>query len=206
MANSPSGLCLGASFERPLRLEDGRDLCMRWIRPTDAPLLQEGFSRLSMESRLMRFFAPLHTLSEEAARYLSHVDGVDHAALIVVSRAGKGAAGGPERAFGVARYIRSAADPRSAELAVTVTDDAQGCGLGRGLLEILAVAAREGGIDTFEASVLYGNLRVHALLKRFGAVHRRRDGEVQEYAVDAAAFVARRSVAGPGRHAARPAH
>ena len=117
----------------------------------------------------------------------------------------KGPAGGAERAFGVARYIQSAADPRSAELAVTVTDDAQGCGLGRRLLEILSVAARERGIDTFEASVLYGNLRVHALLQRFGAVNRRRDGEVQEYAVDAAAFVARRSVAGPRHHAARAA-
>jgi GNAT superfamily N-acetyltransferase len=178
---------------------------MRWIRPTDALLLQEGFSRLSMESRLMRFFAPLHTLSEDAARYLSHVDGVDHAALIAVSRSGSGPAVGPERAFGVARYIRSTADPRSAELAVTVTDDAQGHGLGRRLLETLAVAARERGVDTFEASVLHCNRRVHALLQRFGAVHRRGDGQVQEYRVDAVAL-ARRNVAGLGRRAARPAH
>jgi GNAT superfamily N-acetyltransferase len=136
----------------------------------------------------MRFFAPLHTLSEDAARYLSHVDGVDHVALIAVSGSGKGPAAGPERAFGVARYIRSAADPRSAELAVTVTDDAQGYGLGHCLLETLAVAARERGVQIFQASVLYGNLRVHALLQRFGAVHRRRDGEVQEYTVEAVAF------------------
>ena len=179
---------LGPSFDQPVSLEDGSVLHLRWIRPADAPLLRDTFSRLSMRSRMMRFFVPLHTLSDDSVRYLTEVDGVHHAALLALSI--PGGAVPEERSFGVARFIRSAADPKSAEAAVAVTDDAQGHGLGRRLIETLAIAARERGVETFEANVLWSNARVHAFLQRRGAVRRRREGEFVEYGIDTAALAA----------------
>jgi GNAT superfamily N-acetyltransferase len=182
MRTSASALCLGTSFEQAVRLEDGRDVRLRWIRPADADVLREGFARLSMESRLMRFFAPLHALSDETLRYLTEVDGVDHAALIAVSPSGKGP-GTRDEGYGVARFIRSASDPLSAEVAVTVADDAQGRGLGRRLVGTLAAGARERGVETFQMSVLGSNWRVRELLRRIHADYRRGDGQVHEYSV-----------------------
>jgi GNAT superfamily N-acetyltransferase len=178
MAGAPSNVADG-SFERALKLDSGLSVLLRAIRPTDDSLLRDGFARLSMRSRLMRFFSPLHTLSDDTVRYLTEVDGKDHVAIVAVSPPPEG--GTSDRGFGVARFIRSASDPRSAELAITVTDDTQGRGLGRRLLETLMVAARERGIETFEINVHWGNARVHGFLQRLGATRRRREGEVVEY-------------------------
>jgi GNAT superfamily N-acetyltransferase len=187
MFTSSSDLCLGASFNQAVRLQDGLHLRLRWIRPADADIVRDGFTRLSMESRLMRFFAPLHILSDEAIRYLTEVDGTDHAALVAVSPPGS-VPGAHDRGYGVARFIRSTSDPMLAEVAVTVTDDAQGRGLGRRLVETLAVAARERGVETFEMSVLRGNVRVRNFLRRVQAEVRRQEDDVLEYRVATAAI------------------
>jgi ribosomal protein S18 acetylase RimI-like enzyme len=171
---------MDASFEGMLQLDDGRRLRVRWIRPEDAALLREGFGRLSRQSRLMRFFVPMRELSDRAVRYFTEVDGVNHAALIAVSMPERGV---PERGYGVARFVRRQDDPTSAELAITVTDDAQHHGLGRRLARTLAVAARERGIETFLMSVLDSNADVRRWLRRVGAEARGRDGTVVEYRI-----------------------
>jgi GNAT superfamily N-acetyltransferase len=187
---------LAAPFERTLSLDDGLRVVLRGILPTDGRLLREGFGRMSMRSRLMRFFAPLHTLSDETVRYLTEVDGTNHVAIVAVSPP---PAGRPsDRGFGVARFIRSSADPVRAELAITVTDDMQGRGLGRRLLEAVAIAARERGIEAFEMSVYWTNARVHAFLRRMGAVRRSIEGEVVEYLLATAPFIARLRGEAPG--------
>ena len=137
----------------------------------------------------MRFFSPLHTLSDDMVRYLTEVDGINHAALIAVAPADEGPVT-RDQGYGVARYIRSTSDPRLAEVAVTVTDDMQGRGLGTRLVETLAVAAHERGIETFEMLVLGTNWRISHILRRIHAEYRRRDGEVREYTVPTAALFA----------------
>jgi GNAT superfamily N-acetyltransferase len=171
------------SYERTMVLGGGLQVLLRAIRPTDETLLRDGFARLSMGSRVMRFFAPLHMLSDTAVHYLTDVDGKNHVAIVAVSPPSDG---DNARGFGVARFIRSAKDPATAELAITVTDDAQGRGLGRRLLEMLTYAARRSGIATYEMSVHWGNARVHSFLERLGATRRRRDGEIVEYTIDTA--------------------
>jgi GNAT superfamily N-acetyltransferase len=194
MMTSSTAFGLGACFEQAVRLDDGRDLRLRWLRPADADLLREGFTRLSMESRIMRFFAPLHALSDAMVRYLTEVDGINHAALLAFSPGGGGPYAG-DKGYGIARFVRSAEEPRRAELAITVRDDTQGRGLGRRLVETLAVAARERGIDTFEMSVLTRNLRVRGILRHIRAEYRRQEGDVLEYTAETAAIVARTSAA-----------
>jgi GNAT superfamily N-acetyltransferase len=194
-------LRLDAAFEQWTSLEDGRRVRLRWIVPADADLLRLGFARLSMASRLTRFFAPLHALSDDAIRYLTQVDGINHAALVAVSAPGDGPSC-DERGFGVARFVRLAGDPRRAEVAVTVVDEAQGQGLGRQLLAAIAIAAQERGVETFTMYVLWSSARVRRLLLALGAERRGRDGDLLEYAV-ATSALAGRALAAQVAHAPR---
>src|SRR5207244_92171 len=107
-----------------------------------------GFAGLSAESRYRRFFSAKDRLSEAELRYLTEVDGVDHFALGALHD-GEGA--------GVARFVRLRDRPDTAEAAIVVVDERQGCGLGRLLLTRLTEAARERGITRFRSDVLARN-------------------------------------------------
>ena len=111
----------------PVVLRDGSAVLIRQVRGTDAPLLADGFARLSARSRRMRFLTSKTTLSAAELRYFTEVDHHDHEALGALSPA-------DGRGVGIARFIRDPGDPRAAEIAVTIADDWQGRGLGAELL------------------------------------------------------------------------
>src|SRR5437879_2699205 len=79
-------------------------------------------------------------------RYCTDTDHHDHEALGALDQT-------EGRGVGVARYVRDAADPHSAEIAVTIVDDWQGRGLGTELLAQLSGRARAEGIRRFTALV-----------------------------------------------------
>jgi RimJ/RimL family protein N-acetyltransferase len=146
----------------PTRLRDGSTVLIRQVRGTDAPLLADGFARLSARSRRMRFLGTKTTLSAAELRYFTDVDHYDHEALGALSPAdGWGA--------GIARYIRDPDDPRAAEIAVTIADDWQGRGLGAELLARLSDRARQAGIGRFTATVSADNAAMTRLLWKMGA-------------------------------------
>jgi GNAT superfamily N-acetyltransferase len=136
---------------------------IRPIRPSDKSLLVDGLHRLSPESRYRRFFAPVPSLGASQLRYLTEVDHHAHEALVALD-ADTGAA------VGVARFIRSSADPAVAETAVAVVDDWQGQGLGTELLHRLGERAAEEGIRRFSAFVLESNRPMLDLLRDLGDV------------------------------------
>jgi GNAT superfamily N-acetyltransferase len=178
---------LGPSFHAEVRLRDDRPVQLRFIRPSDAACLREGFGRLSQESRTMRFFLPIRELPEDTVRRLTHVDGHDHVAVVASSVASAEAA---KRGLGVARFVRSKEIWTSAEAAVTVMDEAQGLGLGKQLLSTLAAAALEHGVLTFTMAVLVGNVRARAMLRGLHAPCVRRGGDLLEYSMWTAAVAA----------------
>ena len=146
----------------PATLRDGSTVLIRQVRGTDAPLLADGFARLSARSRQLRFLGPKKMLSAAELRYLTDVDHHDHEALGALSPAdGWG--------VGIARYIRDADDPRAAEIAVTIADDWQGRGLGTELLARLSDRARQAGIGRFTATVSADNVAMPRLLWKMGA-------------------------------------
>lgn len=149
------------------QLVDGSTLHLRPIRPTDGPLLVEGFSRLSPESRFLRFFSPVDHLSESQLRYFTEIDYVDHFAWV----AGVDQADGTTLGVGVARYIRTHDDPTAAEAAVAVTDDHHRLGIGSILLEALATVALSRGIVAFHLLVRGDNLPMIAAMAELGAAH-----------------------------------
>jgi RimJ/RimL family protein N-acetyltransferase len=141
-------------------LRSGRSVAIRPIRPDDLNRLRAAHDRLSPESRYSRFLAAKPHLSLADARYLVEVDGRDHFALVATSSAD------PEQILGVARFVRSREDPRVAEFAIVVGDAFQREGLASQLLERLADAALEQGIERFTATTLATNEAVHRLIRR----------------------------------------
>ena len=137
-------------WETDVVLADGATLHLRPIRPEDRDGLNALFGRLSEETIHFRFFTPLKELSDAWLTRLTNVDYVDRMALV-------GQLG--DDLVAVGRYDRLD-DPTRAEVAFTVEDAHQGRGIGTLLLEHLALAARERGIDTFTAEVLTGNRRM----------------------------------------------
>ena len=154
---------MSARFPLELELRDGSHVVVRPGGPEDRALLAAGFERLSAQSRYKRFMVPVASLSEADLTYLTGVDHVDHEALAAIDP-GSGAG------VGVARFVRLADAPDTAEAAVTVIDAWQGRGLGAALLELLADRAREEGIKRFRALVLARNREVLDLLGDVGDV------------------------------------
>lgn len=145
-------------------LADGAELIIGRVTPADAPVLAEGFARLSAESRRLRFLTAKPRLSPAELRYLTEVDGHAHEALGAIDPVtGRGVA--------VARFVRDEADPTRAEAAITVADDWQRRGVGKLLLERLANRARTEGITRFTALMSADNRGMQALVKHLGPVH-----------------------------------
>jgi GNAT superfamily N-acetyltransferase len=143
-------------------LRDGTPVLIRPIRPDDKQMLREGFDRLSEESRLRRFLAPVSELTDPMLAHLTEIDYVDHFAWLARH------ADDPLLGLGVARYVRLKDDPSIAEAAITVIDEYHGRGLGTILLGLLGARAREVGITAFRAYVLEDNAPMRALLEELG--------------------------------------
>ena len=147
-------------------LADGTRVTLRFIQPDDAAELRRAFGRLSSRSRYQRFFALMPDLTDDMIRYLTRVDGDKHLAIVATTDSLDLKS---EIGLGVARYVRLDGEPEVAEAAVTVTDDAQGKGIGRLLVRALARAARARGVHSFRGTVLSENVGMRHLLTEVGA-------------------------------------
>jgi acyl-CoA synthetase (NDP forming)/ribosomal protein S18 acetylase RimI-like enzyme len=146
-------------WEADVLLRDGRTAHIRPIRPDDADLLVDFYSRVSDQSKYYRFFSPMPHLSERDVARFTQVDHVRRVAFVMLLS---------ERMIALGSYEGRAsddADPSSppaevAEVAFLVEDAQQGRGIGQLLLEHLAQAGRERGIERFVAEVLPDNQRM----------------------------------------------
>ncbi len=156
------------------RLRDGSVIRLRPVTADDKRLLVDGFNRLSPRARYLRFLAPADHLTPRQLAYLSEVDHHDHVAW--------GALDG-EASAGVGRWIRLDDDPTACDVAITILDDYQRRGIGRVLLQTLAVSARARGIGLMHFDVLAENEAMKRLLESIGAVATE-EGAVVHYLAD----------------------
>ncbi len=135
-------------WEADVLLRDGRTAHIRPIRAEDAGpdgrVLRPG---LATQSKYYRFFAPMPELSERDVDRFTHVDHVDRVALRADRR------GADDRRRAATTLVK----PGEAEVAFLVEDAHQGRGIGQLLLEHLAQAGRERGVERFVAEVLPDN-------------------------------------------------
>lgn len=136
-------------------LRHSLDVELRLLRPQDKAELADAFQRMSPAARFQRFHAWKDSLTPADLRYLTEIDGVHHLAIVAYRPSDR-------HGLGVARFVQL--EPGLAEPAVAVTDEAQGQGLGRLLLDHLMAAARERGIHRFRFEVLADNAPMLRLL------------------------------------------
>ena len=146
-------------WEADVLLRDGRTAHLRPILPEDAEAGWWSSTRqVSEQSKYFRFFAPMPTLSDRDVQRFTNVDYHDRVAF-VMTVAGR-------------RSSRSAATTSwskgQAEVAFLVQDAHQGRGIAQLLLEHLAQAGRERGVDRFVAEVLPDNRRMMQVFREQG--------------------------------------
>lgn len=143
------------------KLKDGTTVLIRTVDPCDKQCISDGLVRLSTRSRHMRFFSPINNLSEAQLTYLTDVDNVNHVVIAAAETAVEDPAG-----IGLARYIRLKQEPNIAELAISVTDEYQGRGVGPILLDLLIEHAKVNNIRILRGYVLKSNKPMIKLLER----------------------------------------
>lgn len=148
-------------------LADGQRIVIRQVVAQDRPLIEAGFSALSLHARHLRFRGGKARLSDAELDSLTdaeHPDDVTLGALTV-----EPGPDGQPRPVGIARFLRLEPGGDVAELALTVLDAFQGKRAGSLLLVALARQASGYGIGEFIAFVEANNLPMRALARKFGA-------------------------------------
>ena len=157
-------------FTEDLTIKGGATVTIRPIRPSDAPLLQAGFLRLSPETIYLRFLKSYKNLSDEQAHYFANVDYYHRMALVGTIREEGG-----ESIIAVARYdLIGDTQPGSAECAIVVRDDYQNCGLGTAIMIRLTRYARKHGVTAFVATIHISNNRIINFVRKSGLSFQRK--------------------------------
>jgi len=160
---------VGHADDEAVTLGDGSRVRIRPVRAEDKELFLRGWERFGEESRYRRFMSAKGGLSEHDLAYFTEVDHADHEALGALdAETGEG--------VGVARYVRLADQPETAEAAVAVVDDWQRRGLGGELLRRLTERARANGIHHFRARLFAFNHSMLALFEEIGELEVRHAG------------------------------
>jgi RimJ/RimL family protein N-acetyltransferase len=159
---------------RHVTLNDHRVVDVRPLERRDRDGLASAISRLSAQTRYLRFANAKPRMTARELDFLVDVGRREHRALLAVDPAtGHG--------VGVVRYVQLRAEPGVAEIAATVSDDWQGHGLGSAMVALLIEQARDDEFSALRASVLATNKRSIAMLLRSGFAPRPGHGTLREY-------------------------
>lgn len=151
---------------RTFTTRNGEVLTLRLMKPSDAPLLEQLFYRLSPESRWRRFHMITdHLPPQEISRRAREMAAVDNrtTAGAVVALAGA-------EIVGVVRLARPPGQPDApeAEAAIVVRDDYQGQGVGAELLRRMVLLARRMKVKRILAVFQADNDAAIRLFRRLG--------------------------------------
>lgn len=167
------------------RLEDGRRICIRAVRPDDEPRMRGGIEQLSAQSRYLRFFSPAPRPPERVIAQLVAVDGHRHLAWGAIL------SDDPEHlALGAVHAVRTEEGSGFAEFAVGVLDAFHGLGLARMLTCVLLIHCRTEQIATLDVQILAENRAAASLVKSLGAQRVSTSQGISDYQLDTAAALA----------------
>ena len=143
-------------------LDDGAQLTIRPIHPTDEPALRELFYALSQKSIYTRFMSRMKWVPRKQVKDFVYID---HRTEVSIVATVPSADGGDIVALG-GYYL----NPRTnrAEVAFTVHDDYQNRHIGTFLFKQLVTIARRNGIAGFTAEVLDENKAMQSVFNNCG--------------------------------------
>ena len=148
------------------RLKDGTLVTIRPIRPEDEPLMVQFHTTLSERSVYLRYFCSLSLSTRVEHERLVRIcfASYDRGFALVADR--KDPETGQHEVLGVGRF--SAVSRAEAEVAVLVSDQWQGRGLGTELLAGVTRVAREEKFKKLSGEILRDNLATQAIFKNVG--------------------------------------
>jgi acetate---CoA ligase (ADP-forming) len=161
MPDVPINLDL-SQYRREELLREGYRVLLRPIEKSDVSLWLSFISRLSTQTKYLRFHnIPRKMTEEDATRYCT----VDYYnSFAYVAEAGTGQ---DRKIIAIARYYRLP-NKRSAEVAFAIEDAYQKVGLGTRLIEALVNVAKENDISIFDATVLEQNSQMMEAFQNYG--------------------------------------
>jgi RimJ/RimL family protein N-acetyltransferase len=152
---------------------------LRAIGPGDRERVAAMHARLSLESRVRRFFTAKPRLTARELTFLTDVDHRRHEALAAVDRR-------DGSIVGTARYVQEHGRPGVADVAIEVVDELQNQGIGTALATALLERAHENGLRLLTATTLWENRPARALLRRLHFQARASHGGQIEFELDLA--------------------
>ena len=141
-----------------MSLCNATDALVRPISPRDGAALMEFHRQLSDRACFFRYLGPHPTLRVDEVQYLTCVDGVDRAALVVEVNGALIAVGGYDRLC----------DPKQAKVAVVVGEAFQHQYIASELLCRLARLARIAGVSQLKAEVLSEDATMLSVFREAG--------------------------------------
>ena len=152
-------------YVRPWKFPDGTEVLIRPIRPEDEPMIARFHERLSERSVYLRYFHLMDLERRASHDRLIRICFNDYDRDIALVAEYHDPAGAPEiLAVGRLRKI----DLVEAELAVLITDQYQGRGLGLELSRRLVEIARTEKMDRVIAEILPENIHVQKVCRELG--------------------------------------
>jgi len=159
--STKSNAAYPSQYETEVLLKDGSMMLFRPIKMEDIERWLDFVSGLSTRAKYLRFHSIPRLGPEDAARFCA-VDYNNTFAFV-----GEASSDSGYRIVAIGRYFRL---PKTdtAEVALVVDDSYQGKGVGTKLMELLANAARDNGIRTFEALILAENREMMKVIGDYG--------------------------------------
>jgi RimJ/RimL family protein N-acetyltransferase len=142
------------NYFKDVVLADGRHITVRPIGPQDKDALQAFHTRLSGETRFLRYHYSKGALTEKDLKDFCDLDYYEAVALVAEMEVE-----GEKQIIGVGRYNRLPI-PHAAEVAFVVQDNEQNKGIGTELLKHLSTLAWQQEIRYFVGEVLRQNSRM----------------------------------------------
>lgn len=184
----------GIPAQRGASLRGSAPLRIAGLLAGDTEPLRAVFEGLSATSRFRRFHTGRSRLTAGMEQRLADLETGRHEAHVAVLA---------DRAVGIVRWIRSAEDQRSAELAIEVIDAEQSTGIGRQLAAQAARSALAAGVRCFLAYIDEGNQELRNLTLSYGGTVDRDDRGLLRLPVEALLMATdaptRPTISGSGR-------
>jgi acetyltransferase len=154
-------------YVAPWTMKDGGQVIMRPIRPEDEPLMVRFHETLSERSVYLRYFHLMNLEQRTTHERLTRICFIDYDREMALVAVRRNPQTGESEILGVGRLMKIHGT-REAEIAVLISDNWQGRGLGSELLSRLLVVAADDKLSHVVADILPDNRGVMRILDKLG--------------------------------------
>lgn len=147
-------------IQKAVTFKKNWNVIFRPVKSSDEEMMRRFFYRLSNESKIMRYFSPIHTFKHKEAQSYLNIDYKKTLSLVGIVQQR-----GIERIIAEGRYAYDVDDDEY-ELAIAVDEEFQGAGIATCLVDFLLSTASKRGIKRIVAYVLPDNDKMIAVFKK----------------------------------------